>query len=173
MSVFGDLDIGDIPDDPFYTPPNTYHCVCTKAEEWTKEGEDIPQIVITWSVDDPSSDYHNHTFQQYFKLFLYHAKTAEEAKEMYQALDGNEKKAVIGLKKTLRRGFDLSETEARAFSDPTTLIGSEAKVTVKESTKDKKTYTNVRDVVSKRLWEEEHSEPDEATASLLGGSSDL
>ncbi len=168
MSIFGELDINEIPDDPFYTPPNTYHCICTDAKFWQKEGAEHPSLVITWTIDDPDSDYHGNNIQEYFTLFLADVTSDGELRPngiKYADLEANQKKVVVKLKVRLRNAFDLSEAEINSFTDPSMLISREAKVTTKENKKDSK-YVNVVEAVSLRLWKEQQAEGDEASASM-------
>lgn len=161
-SLFGDMDVANISDDPFEVAPNTYWCICTESFVKVKEGddgEDITNLVVKWQIDDPESEYHHNTLTEWYRLFP--GKKLED-------LDPEEKKKMKFLKRRLRRGFDLSEEEMQKLR-PSQLIGEGAFVTVvvKEGTGANagKSFTNVQDAMSKRLYEEENG-PDSAGANL-------
>lgn len=156
-SLFGDMDIANISDDPFEVAPNTYWCTCTDAYVKVKEGagedgEDVTNLVIKWQIDEPDNEYHGNTLTEWYKLF---------PGRKLDDLDPNEKKAMKFLKRRLRRGFDMSEEEMAKLR-PSQLIGMGAFVTVVvtdgKGANEGKSFTNVRDAVSKRLYEEENGE---------------
>jgi hypothetical protein len=168
MSIFGNIagSLSDIPDDPFYIKPDTYWAFCTEAvEKETKDGG--TQLVITWTIDEPDNDYHHTTKQEYFNLYPQHESWADYSPD--------EKKATIWLKRRMRRGFDLSETEMATLV-PSELIGKAAYITFRETSgkegtaNEGKKFVNIFDAVSKRLFDEEKGEDSSATSS---SSSDL
>jgi hypothetical protein len=156
MSIFGDMDVDDIPEDPYYVAPNTYWCLCTEAK-FTKFDKDFDPMAdtflsITWTIDEPDSEYHTKNLQQLFKVYPSKSKDDLTAKEI---------QGLSYLKRLLRRGFDLSESEI-ASVEPSELVSSGAYVTsvVNEGKNDNagKKFINVKDAVSKRIFDEEASE---------------
>lgn len=153
-SLFGDMDIANISDDPFEVAPNTYWCICTESfiKESEKDGETVTNLVIKWQIDEPDNEYHGNTLTEWYKLF---------PGRKFEDLDPNEKKAMKFLKRRLRRGFDLSEEEMNKLR-PSQLIGEGAFVTVVvtegKGANEGKTFTNVRDALCTRLYEEENGE---------------
>jgi len=164
FSLFGDMDVSNISDDPWEVAPNTYWSTCTEAlvKESTKDGETKTQLIIKWMIDEPESEYHGNTLTEWYSLFPGRA---------WETLDANEKKALKFLKRRLRRGFDLSEEEINRLR-PSQLVGGEAFVTVvvRDGTGANagKQFTNVQDAVSKRLWEEEKGEQAVSDAGSFG-----
>lgn len=159
-SLFGDMDIANISDDPFEVAPNTYWCICTESyvKESTKDGDTVVNLIIKWQIDEPDNEYHGNTLTEFYKLF---------PGQRYEDLDANEKKAMKFLKRRLRRGFDLSEEEMNKLR-PSSLIGEGAFVTVVvtdgKGQHTGKTFTNVRDALCKRLYEEENGEQSSGAA---------
>jgi hypothetical protein len=164
MSIFGNLDTTQVDDNPFYVKPATYWAVCTDAV--VKQSEDgATQLVINWSIDEPDNEYHGKNQQEYYGLF-------PERGGIWENYTPDEKTATKWLKRRLRRGFDLSESEVDSV-DCSMLIGKGAYLTLKESkgkegTKNAgKTFVNIADALSKRLYEEEKGASD-GVASTLG-----
>ncbi len=168
MSIFGSLDTTKVPDDPFYIKPGTYWSFCTDAVvKETKDGG--TQLVLTWTIDEPDSDYHHKTKQEWFSLFPEH----EGEWDKYSA---QEKEATSWLKRRLRRAFDLSESEIDAV-ECSELQGKGAFLTLRESEGKEgtanagKKFINIFDALSKRLYEEENGTKDSVSSSLGLGSS--
>lgn len=156
MSIFGDIDVDEISEDPFYVAPNTYWAICTEAVV-TKFDKDFDPMAdtflkIVWTIDEPDNEYHGKNLQQLFKIFPGKTKADLTAKEI---------QGLSYLKKLLRRGFDLSESQIQEM-EPSELIGKEAYVTsiVNEGKGENagKSFVNIRDVVCKRILDEEASE---------------
>lgn len=162
MSIFGDLDLDGVNDDPYYTKPDTYWAVCTDAKEVTTQ-DGYTQAVYTWTIDEPDNEYHGNNVQKRFNLFP--GKKKDE-------LEPSEKKTLKYHLQYLRLGFDVSETERKSFkySDA---IGRGAYITLEESqgkagTKNEgKTFVNANKVLCKRLYDEENAN-NGVTASSLG-----
>lgn len=152
MSIFGDIDVDEINEDPFYVAPNTYWAVCTEAKVTGFEGNPDTFLKFSWTIDEPDNDYHGKNLQQLFKIFPGKKKADLTAKEV---------QGLSYLKRLLRRGFDLSESQI-ASVNPSELIGAEAFVTsvVNEGTGENagKSFVNVRDVICKRIFDEEQQE---------------
>jgi hypothetical protein len=152
MSIFGDMDVDDIPEDPYYVAPSTYWCLCTEAKFTQFEGNDDTFLSITWTIDEPDNDYHTKNLQELFKVYPGKSKSDLTPKEI---------QGLSYLKRRLRRGFDLSESEI-ASVEPSELVSSGAYVTsvVNEGKNDNagKKFINVKDAVSKRIFDEEASE---------------
>lgn len=156
-SLFGDMDVANISDDPFEVAPNTYWCICTDAfvkvkDEPDDNGDDVVNLVIKWQIDEADNEYHGNTMTEWYRLFP--GKKLDD-------LDPAQKKAMKFLKRRLRRGFDLNEEEMNKLK-PSELIGCGAFVTVVvtdgKGANAGKTFTNVRDALCTRLYEEENGE---------------
>lgn len=161
MSLFGDVDVNeidDLPDNPFFVDAGVYPVVVTGAEiRDAKEDGDVPVLVITYSIEQPSSAYHGSNLQDWFPLVLLKPEFKDlKFKERMDLLDTNEKRTVKNMKARLSVGFDMSPAEIVALDPDTvadTLIGKELVVTVKVSTaKDDETkkYSNIAKAISKK-----------------------
>src|SRR5688500_13641735 len=151
MSIFGDMDVDDIPEDPYYVAPSTYWAMCTEAKQTKFEGNDDTFISFTWTIDEPDNEYHGKNLQKLYKIYPGKSKSDLTAKEI---------QGLSWLKKMLRRGFDLSESEIKSV-ELSDLVGTGAYVTsvVNDDKNDStKKYVNVRDAVCKRSFDEEASE---------------
>lgn len=151
MSIFGDMDVDDIPEDPFYVAPNTYWCVCTEAKFTDFDKDDGQMFLqIVWTIDEPDNDYHTKNLQKTYKVFPGKKKSDLAPKEI---------QGLSYLKRDLRRGFDLSESEMQTVN-PSELVGSGAFVTsiVNEGKGDNagKKFVNINDTVCKRIFDEEN-----------------
>lgn len=150
-SLFGNMDISNISDNPFEVAANTYWSNCTESyvKEHEKDGETVTNLIIKWMIDEPDNEYHGNTLTEFYKVF--------PGKD-WNELDAAEKKSLKFLKRRLRRGFDLSEEEIAALK-PSTLVGNGAFVTVVNNdgtgAHAGKVFTNVRDAVCQRIWVEE------------------
>jgi len=170
MSIFGDLDTTQVNDDPFFVKPDTYFAVCTDAEvkvselPSSNEGNHVTQLVITWNINEPDNEFHGKKQIEYFSLF-------PERQGVWENYTPEEKTATKWLKRRLRRGFDLSESEMDSVN-PSDLQGREAFITLKatqgkEGTKNAgRTFINIADAVSKRLYEEENNSSNKFSDSL-------
>lgn len=159
MSIFGDLDVTDLPDDPFYTAPNTYKCVCVEAKIVEKDGKRA--FTISWQIDEPESEFNKNRISEYYQL-------PDPGITDLNELDSDQRRSLKFLKARLIKGFDFTNEEANA-ANPSECIGKTAYVTtvVKDDTKggtDKK-FTNVQDAISERLYKEQN---DSVTASMGG-----
>jgi hypothetical protein len=151
MSIFGDMDVDDIPEDPYYVAPSTYWAVCTEAKYTRFEGNDNTFLQIVWTIDEPDNEYHTKNLQETYKVFPGKSKSDLTPKEI---------QGLSYLKRRLRRGFDLSESEIQEVV-PSELVGTGAYVTSKinpDRNDSTKKYVNVSDAVCKRLFEEEDSD---------------
>lgn len=162
MSIFGNLDTTQVNDDPFFVKPDTYFAVCTDAEVKVNEERNTTQLVITWNINEPDNEFHGKKQIEYFSLF-------PERQGVWENYTPDEKTATKWLKRRLRRGFDLSESEMDSVS-PSDLQGREAFITLKATAgKDKnagRTFINIADAVSKRLYEEENDSSNKLSDSL-------
>ena len=149
MSIFGNLDTSNIPDDPFMIPANTYWCVVTESTMVEKDDGNV-QFTIKWGIDDPSSDYHGKPLTEFYTIY---------PGTSWENLTGKQREAYTWLKRRLRRGFGLSEGEINTVS-PSDLVGKGAFVTsVRTEGTGENTgrwYNNIRDALCKELYEEEN-----------------
>lgn len=157
MSIFGDLDVDEIGDDPFGIDDGTYLMEIIKSEYVAKKdnAEEI-QLVITWQIKEDNSEFYGNTVQQRFP------KPAPGTS--VKDLDAKTLKALKFMKLTFREGLDLSEEEMRSV-EPSDLLGRKAYVSVAKND----TYTNVRKVLCERLYQERQAELDASVAAQSSG----
>lgn len=152
LGLFGETDLEDIPDDPWFVGSGTYLASVTKAERHTKKDGSGYALIISYTIDEPASDYHGQTKSDWFNLHLVDGRD-------YSDLDADEKKDVIRMKARLKRAFDKTEEEAKRVR-PSELVGEKVymKVVERQGKNEHagKTFSNIDDVVSVRLWEEEN-----------------
>jgi hypothetical protein len=137
MGLFGDIDVSEVPDNPFYVAPGTYDCVLTEASRITKKDQSGEGLSIKWVIEDEDSDYNGQNVQDWFNI--YPDITSDE-------VTPNIKKDMSRLKQRLSQ-MGLAESDMNTFLDDLDeYVGMHAQVTVKE-TPDKNNpdivYTNI------------------------------
>lgn len=145
-SIFGDLDVDLIGDDPFSTAAGTYRADLVDAVVKEKDGN--TSFTLKWKINEPDNEFHGNTIMEFYPLF---------PGVKWEDYDGDMKKRTKFLKKRLREGFDLSEEEIKSVS-PSHLVGKTAYITVvvnegKDANTGKK-FTNVQEALSLRLYRE-------------------
>lgn len=159
MSVFGDLDMANVPDDPFFIPEDNYWAVCTEAS--TKEKDGITSLVIKWTIDEPESQYHNMSLSEWYGI----PSEGESFADWYENLDGKGKMRFSFLKKRLRGAFDLSEADFNQLEDWNELVGAEAYLKVTNASVGDKKFSNVGDAISRRRYDEDLATEEEPVSS--------
>lgn len=137
MGLFGDIDVSEVPDNPFYVAPGTYECVLTEANRVEKKDGSGEGLSIKWVIEDEDSDYDKQGVQDWFNI--YPDITSDE-------VTPNIKKDMSRLKQRLSQ-MGLAESDMNTFLDDLDeYVGMKARVTVKE-TPDKNNpdivYTNI------------------------------
>jgi hypothetical protein len=142
MSLFGDIDAADIPENPFYVAPGTYECVLTEANIVAKKDGSGVGLSLKWVIDDEDSDYKGQNLSDWFNV--YPELTAEEMTQP-------QKQDLSRLRQRLTQ-MGLTTEEQNALGDEDArneLIGMKAFVSVKETPDKKdpdKIYTNITKV---------------------------
>jgi hypothetical protein len=163
LGLFGDMDIDEVPDDPFFVAAGTYLCSCTDAKIMeSKKNPGQQGLYIQYTIDEPRSDFHGMTLSDWFQLFL---------GQDYKSLDANEKRTVTNMKVRLRDAFDVPESKLKQ-TKPSELMGREMYVTV-TNTPGKgehagKTFINITKAISRRRWEEENEGRADDSVSAAG-----
>jgi hypothetical protein len=162
VSLFGDMDTDDIPDDPFFVMQGTYYGSCTDAKIVRSRKDESQALFIQYTIDEPDSDYHGYTVSDYFTLYL---------DRDFKDLDANEKKTVIRMRARFREGFDVAEDRVK-YVKPSDLMGEPVYIQVTNSPgkgeHTGKTFTNVGKVQSKRLYEEQNETKADESAGSFG-----
>ncbi len=162
MSIFGDLDVDEISDNPFEIPDNTYFVTCVKSEFGEKDG--TRSFRLGYKIEMAESDYHGLPISDWFSPINGETESASD-------LTPAQKQKLSHLKKRLREGFDVS-AEKMATLNPSELLGRNLYVTTRTSSDknpavDRK-YVNVVSALSPRLYEERTANNANAASSSLG-----
>lgn len=162
MSIWGDLDIDEIGTDPFGLPENTYLFLVTDAKVEQKENR--TGLVVKFQVEMPGTQYDKRPQSKYYPF--YPGKKNED-------LNAQELQDMERLNKDLEQAFDLSDSERKGLT-PKQLVGKLFYGDVKHSqgktgTKNEgKTFSNINNMTSQRLWEETHAAQNEADEKSYG-----
>lgn len=156
-SIFGDFDITEINDDPFWIETGTYQSVCTTAKYQVAQDDPSKRaLILIWTIDEPESQFNGKTVREYFQLPPKLGPDGEKLK--LKDLDAKQLTGLSHIKKRMRRAFDLSETEAQTVK-PASLVGKIAYVTIVnrdgEGENKGKKFRNVTEAVCERLLNEE------------------
>lgn len=147
FSVFGELDVTEISDDPFHIDENTYNWVITKAGyKDTKDSDGITKtnVVVTITVDDTESEFHGKPLTQWHRVFPKLSRSA------YRELDADDKATVdqaMSNTKLALRGYGLNESELNQLKRDTAsdlLVGREFVADLAITERDGKKYKNLR-----------------------------
>lgn len=159
MSIWGDLDTDEIPDDPNFVAAGTYFATCTSAKLITdkEETDKVVAIAWTWIINEPESEYHNFPLNEYIRIPRSKTQLKEDGDERHtqqELWDGSK------LKKRLKEAFGLSPEEVQAFADPDSLVGQDAYVTStvgtnKKDPNDTRKFVNVSKAISPEMHAEE------------------
>ena len=157
MSIWGDQDVADIPDNPFHVTPNWYLAVSSECyEKVLDEAQGISQLIIKWKIRKPGSEFDGLPVTD--RKTFYKPPAGVDPREWANNLDGDQKRANSFLKMLLRQGFDLSPEGINSF-EPRMGLNREAMIEITNNP-DKSNpdilYNNVRTVLSKRLYEEKN-----------------
>lgn len=168
MSIFGELDTDEVPEDPFFIENGTYRWIVTKNNWKTiKPTDGSPEFTManyTLAVDELDSPYHGKTVQQGFRVYLDLTREEFEAMEVE---DQVKVKEAMSRHKQFLRGLGFSEgemTELNADNTADRCVGCQvvAEYKLGKSADGSKTYRNLNNV---RPVEED--EPED-TSTVLG-----
>lgn len=141
MSLFGDVDATEVPDDPFYVAPDTYECVLTEVNRVSKKDGTGEGLAFKWVIEEDGSEYNGNQIQDWKNI--YPDVSADE-------VTPNMRKDMSRLKQRLTE-LGVPENEMNNLLDNLdTLVGIRAFVTVTESRSvkdgEEKVYTNIKSV---------------------------
>lgn len=166
-SFWGNLNVEEIPDDPFSVPDNTYYSICTEAGFAEYEGQ--RQFRLKFVVMDPDSPYYERPISHKYDL-------PDPKESDFKKLSKSEQYGVTFLKQHMARGFDMTPEEINDPKPSEHMIGNYAFVTtVLNSGKGKnagKKFTNVTDIVCQRILDIENADIDAIADSMGIGSND-
>ncbi|SRR6266498_3451902 len=156
MSIWGDTDSDEVPDNPFHVAENTYKCMVVECYEQEKDG--VSSLIIKWQIDEPDSQYNELPVTEKHTLF----------KKSVSDMTAKEVQRTSFTKKRIREAFDLTPHEVKNFT-PKMALGKYAFVHI-VNTPDKSDptvmYNNVRSALSPRLMAEQNSDSN-TTSDLL------
>jgi hypothetical protein len=69
MGLFGDTDVADIPDNPFYVAPGTYPCVLAEISIQSTKDQSGQGLTLKWVIEDEDSEYHHQNLQEWFNIY--------------------------------------------------------------------------------------------------------
>lgn len=156
FGLFGDMDISDIPDDPWFVGAGWYKATVTTSERRKKKDDSGWAWVINYTIDEPDSEYHGFNKSDWFNLYLTGGRTLKD-------LDKDEKAATIRMKVRIMEAFDRTEAEAGSFK-PADAMGEDVYIQVVERAgkgeHEGKTFSNLQKVLSKRAFQEKNASAD-------------
>lgn len=160
LSIFGDLDVSDMNDDPFYVAPDTYRVMCTEAA-WRETKEGGRALALNYQITQPGNDFDGKRLQDFFPMPDLKGRTS------LSELTADEKDQIARMRRRIRTGWDVPEEELNSVK-VSTLVNTTLYLTVKENadkTDPSKKYTNIVKSESEAAFSERASE--------MGSSFDL
>lgn len=155
MTIWGDADVDDIPDNPFHIAENTYTAIITESYELNKDGNRT--LIFKWTIQEPESEFNNMPVTEKYTLPV-----------EGEPITGEIKQRLSFLKKRMREAFDLTPEEIKGFV-PKMAMGKRAYIDIINSPdkKDPKIiYNNVRNAISPRLFMENQANGQSYTSDL-------
>lgn len=145
MGMFGDIDVSEIPEDPFHVDDGTYLSTLTEVKfvKRTSDGQD--GIAFKWTITEEDSEFEGNTLNDWKNY--YPELTADD-------LTPEVKKDLSRLKQRLSQ-MGVPEESMDSFKDDAEeYIGTEAYVTVKNTVDTKDPSKKYRNITYIRLPEE-------------------
>lgn len=162
FGLFGDMDIEDIPDDPWFVGAGWYQCSVTKSTRHAKKDSSGYAWIVNYTIDEPDSQYHGFTKSDWFDLY---------PGRPFKELSADEQQATIRMKNRIMEAFDKTEAEAARFR-PDDAMGETVFMKVVErqgkGEHTGKTFSNIEKVISKRLREEQNEGKADSSMSDVG-----
>jgi hypothetical protein len=144
MGLFGDNDVAEIPDNPFYVAPGTYEAVLTEAKVQETRDKSGVGLSFKWVIEDEDSEYKGQNVSDWNNI--YPDITQDEMTAKIKAAMSRTKQRLTQMGIAEEDMNELDGSNPEALSD---LIGLHATITVKE-TSDKNDpdikYTNLTKV---------------------------
>lgn len=157
MSIWGDADSDELPDNPFHVDQNWYWALCTELYELDKDG--VTTLNIKWKIEESDSAFDGLPVNEKHTLF----------KVPVDQMSPKERQRMSFTKKRLREAFDLTPDELKKFV-PKDGLGKYAFIHV-INTPDKNdssvTYNNVRSALCRRLYDEQIRQGESEDSSIV------
>lgn len=165
MSIFGDLDMDKVPDDPFAIDPTTYRAIVVEAGVKSKTVDEVTQqtLTIKYAIDEPDNDFHGDNVWDRYGIW---------PGVKWEDLTPAQKKTTKFLKQRLREGMDLTPEQIANFDEPADLVGKIVYLTIvqNEAKDGSRKFNNVRTAKSERLFKEEGGTDSDQNSATTGAS---
>jgi hypothetical protein len=145
MGLFGNIDTSEIPEDPFHVDDGTYLCTLTEVKAVTRNSDGQHGLAFKWTITEEDSEFEGNTLNDWKN---YYPDLTED--DLTQDI----KKDLSRLKQRLAQ-IGVPEEDMDAFVENLDdYIGTEAYVTVKNTTDQNDPSRKYRNVTYIRLPEE-------------------
>jgi hypothetical protein len=165
MSIFGDLDVTGVDDDPFSVKDGTYRARCTDVSMKDRD-DNTKSFSFKYKIEDEDAGIYNGRQVQAFFLMPDLAQYSAGTKITDMAEDDQQK--VLRIRHHIRLAFDVPEAELNMFDPKKDGTGKIVYVTVKtnpdKEDPDKK-YVNITKIESERSFHEKMQEADSSFSS--------
>jgi hypothetical protein len=154
MSIFGDLDVTGVDDDPFSVKDGTYRARCVDVSVKDRD-DNTKSYSFKYKIEDDSAGIYNGRQVQAF--FLMPDLNAYSAGTKIVDMSEDDQQKVLRIRHHIRNAFDVPETELNSFDPKQDGVSSIVYVTVKTNSDkedpDKK-YVNITKIESERRFSE-------------------
>lgn len=145
MGLFGDVDVNEVPDDPFFVDNGTYLATLTEIKTVAKNSGDGHGLAMKWVITDEDSEYNGSNVQDWKNV--YPDLTADDVTP--------EIKADLSRLKQRLTQFGVTEEDMDNWDEEVAAgyVGTEAYITVKNTTNQDDPSKKYRNVTFVRLPE--------------------
>lgn len=158
MSIFGDLDVTGVDDDPFSVKNGTYRARCVDVSMKDRD-DNTKSFSFKYKIEDEDAGIYNGRQVQAF--FIMPDLNQYPAGTKVADMSEDDQKAVLRIRYHIRMGFDVPEAELNKFDPKQDGVGRIVYVTVKtnpdKEDPDKK-YVNITKIESERSFMEKMQE---------------
>jgi hypothetical protein len=161
FNVFGELDVDDVPDDPFHIDDNRYNWLVTKAQFKTHELKDeqartaamnngepslIYKAYFTVQVDEPTSEFHGKPLPLQFNIYPW--LTRQKLEDMTDMERKGRIQENMSRFKEFARGIGLSESDFKELKPNTVAticVGNKFSAYLRNNNSNGRVYKNLSD----------------------------
>lgn len=146
MGLFGDIDASEIPEDPFHVDDGTYLSVLTEVKAVERKSDGQHGLAFKWTITEEDSEFEGNTLNDWKN---YYPDLTEED------LTSDIKKDLSRLKQRLTQ-IGVPEEDMDKFNETfSDYVGTEAYVTVKNTTDTRDPSKKYRNITFVRLPDSE------------------
>ena len=143
--LFGELDAGEVSDNPFYVAPDVYNCTLIELNRVEKKDGTGEGLSFKWQIEDEDSDFNGSTISEWINI--YPDATAETLTQNMRRDNARLKQRLTQMGLSIEDMNELIDDEANMYK----LVGTVAFVDVVEQrdknyNENNKVYTNIRKV---------------------------